>query len=283
MFYVMAIKPKLNKEIRRIIMGKIKTTTTKKTNEHVILIDGKETIIKTNCKTFGAPVMVDGVLVGNCAECKESKHCMIHEQNISDMREAETLLDAKKIALKADEEMVEMQAKMQEMEAKIKQAEADKASANLIINQKTIADLEEELRIAMIPVNAIQEKLKALRPGRKVQSGSSRKVSRSKKPWAEIFTMVNNGMDKIQARESMVIMGHKETVSKVFVDRIYWLHGIMEKLAKGETLADSSAKQYLDFELNGVGTLPEGLDPSTVNVYKNFCTEYTAWTNLENK
>ena len=263
----------------------IKPATTKKTIEHVVIIDGVETVIKTDCKTFGAPVLdFVGKLTGNCAECKDSKHCKIHEQNISDMREAETLLNAEKSAKKADEEMQEMEAKMAEMQEKMEQAKVEKASAMLVINEKTIADLEEELRIAMIPVNAIQEKLKALRPKREVQSGSSKRSNkRSKKPWTEIFTMVESGKCKEEAIASMIALDFKSTVSKVFCDRIYWLHGIMEKLAKGETLADSSAKQYLDYTLNGIGTLPEGLDPSTVNVYKNFCTEYTAWTNLENK
>jgi len=257
----------------------IKPATTKKTIEHVVIIDGVETVIKTDCKTFGAPVLdFVGKLTGNCAECKDSKHCKIHEQNISDMREAETLLNAEKSAKKADEEMQEMEAKMAEMQEKMEQAKVEKASAMLVINEKTIADLEEELRIAMIPVNAIQEKLKALRPKREVQSGSSKrsnKRSKKTKPYHEILDMVKNGMDKQNAILRMVDMGFKVTVSNVFCDRIYWLHGI----ATGTNVKDSNAKTILDFELKGIGSIPENLDPSTISAYVNFANAYKTWPN----
>jgi len=35
----------------------IKPASTKKTNVYVVIIDGKETSIETECKTFGAPVL----------------------------------------------------------------------------------------------------------------------------------------------------------------------------------------------------------------------------------
>jgi len=256
-------------------MEKIKPASTKKTNEHVILINGVETTIKTDCKTFGSPVLnYLGVLSGNCAECKDSGNCLIYEQNQKDIIQADILLDAEKSAKKAEDEMLDLQAKMQEMQAKMEQAEVNKAAALLVINQKTIADLEEELRIAMIPVNAIQEKLKALRPGRKAQSGSSRR-SKKTKPYHAILDMVKNGMDKQNAILAMVDMGFKVTVSNVFCDRIYWLHGI----ATGTNTKTSSAKTILDFELKGIGSIPENLDPSTISTYKNFSDAYKTWPN----
>ena len=256
----------------------IKPATTKKTNVVSIIIDGVETSIETNCKTFGSPVLdFVGKLTGNCLECKDAETCMIHEKNLSDLKDAEILLQAEKSAKEAEEEMAEMEAKMAEMEAKMEQAKVNKAAANLIINKKTIADLEEELRLAMIPVNVIKEKLQALQPGRAVKSGSSKRSKRSKKtkPYHEILDMVKDGTDKQKAIIAMVEMGFKVTVSNVFCDRIYWLYGV----ATGQNIKESSAKQYIDFTLHGVGSLPEGLDPSTDSLYKNFCDQFIAWTN----
>ena len=256
----------------------IKPASTKKTNVYVVIIDGKETSIETECKTFGAPVLnFVGELSGNCAECKDSGNCLIYKQNISDLKEAEILLQAEKSAKEAEEEMAEMEAKMAEMEAKMEQAKVNKAAANLIINKKTIADLEEELRLAMIPVNVIKEKLQALQPGRAVKSGSSKRSKRSKKtkPYHEILDMVKDGTDKQNAILRMVDMGFKVTVSNVFCDRVYWLHGI----ATGTNAKESSAKTIIDFELKGIGSIPEGLDPSTVSTYKNFADAYKTWPN----
>jgi len=266
--------PKTQKENET--MAKIKNVATKKTTDHVVIINGEEKTITTECKTFGSPVIgEDDNLVGNCTKCNDSIACMAQLENSKEVIDANKVLLAEETAKKAEAEMEAMEKKMVEMQAAMEQAKANKAAALLIVNQKKIRDLEEELRIAMIPVNAIKEKLSALDPKRRNKPAKRTVRSKKSKPYHEILDMVKDGVDKQKAILAMVDMGFKVTVSSVFCDRVYWLHGI----ATGQNVKDSNAKRILDYELHGIGAIPDGLDPSTVSAYVNFAQEYKAWAN----